>query len=186
MCEGCDAEDDDNYDVPHHPTCLTHKPTLRLGTTGLCDEHIAVCKWCQQDIRKYIEVKAGACKWLYEQCKDLSIVGLIVHFIGHRLAFEQTSRLHRHSRWGRIHVQLVIVCSKSKRGIDMSRVHQRRKIIVMLVLCMSKVVVLGKRRVSQQRLRTIRRATRSSTWRSSILRFRGYSAAVGMQVANLH
>ena len=99
FCQGCDAEDDSDYDVPHHSwRCTKHKPTLRLGTTGVHDDHIAVCKWCQLDIRKYIEVKAVT-KWLYKQCTDLSIVGLIVHFLGHRLAFEQTSRLHRHSRW---------------------------------------------------------------------------------------
>ena len=99
FCQGCDAEDDSDYDVPHHPwRCTKHKPTLRLGTTGVHDDHIAVCKWCQLDIRKYIEVKAVT-KWLYKQCTDISIVGLIVKFLGHRLAFEQTSRLHRHSRW---------------------------------------------------------------------------------------
>ena len=99
FCLSCDMEDDSDYDVPAHSwRCTRHKPTLRLGTTGLHDEHILSCKWCQLDIRNYIQVKAVT-KWLYKQCTDLSIVGLIVQFLGHRLAFEQRSPLHRHSYW---------------------------------------------------------------------------------------
>ena len=101
MCAGCDAEDDSDEDrenIPHHPNCQRHKPTLRQGSHGLADEHIGACKWCKQDIRAYIQVKPN-CKWLKKQLRDRNIVALILHFLGHRLAFEQTSKLHYHGQW---------------------------------------------------------------------------------------
>ena len=70
---------------------------LTLGTHGLPDEHIEVCKWCLEDIRLYIQLKP-ICKWLREKLSD-SVEELIIQFSGHQLSRGQTLITHHHSRW---------------------------------------------------------------------------------------
>ena len=74
---------------------LTQEHTL--GTHGLADEHIWVCKWCMADVRLYLQLKP-ICKWLREKVED-KMVELIIQFCGHQLSVGQTLMTHRHSRW---------------------------------------------------------------------------------------
>ena len=74
---------------------LTQEHTL--GTHGLADEHIWVCKWCMADVRLYLQLKP-ICKWLREKVED-KMVELIIQFCGHQLSVGQTLITHHDERF---------------------------------------------------------------------------------------